>query len=320
MNKNAKILVVSNFIFLLLLFSNFSSSLGAIPSWHAGDVIDFGQTSLLRVTYYEGNATSYQIMETNTDFKVNITAVDILNKEYRASIIQPLSVSSILTYDFNYEILTDSFLNIANIFDVDYVWDFEHNTTVLKDFSLGASYVLLLEPEWDEINKIMKNSLNESTIIDTVDDPFQPITYNFTLGYFLNNITSYKIMDKTDLVKAKEEFRPTATKWSLEFDLSGIIHYATYNSTLGYDLFKPIDKYLITYELEYDKGGILNYYQKTIDTSTDYEILPQDLLLDDKIILGGLKAFTSNFALITIFPAFLFISIFVVRKRRKNTR
>ncbi|MGC9779778.1 MAG: hypothetical protein HZR80_11090 [Candidatus Heimdallarchaeota archaeon] len=81
----------------------------------------------------------------------------------------------------------------------------------------------------------MSEMFNESEIVDTVVDPYEPLIHNITFGDFMSSVESFSIMNKNTLAEAELQFKNNTRKWTFEFDLSNVLMDSVYNITLRYD-------------------------------------------------------------------------------------
>ncbi len=300
---------------------NTTSIQSADRSWHAGEVYFFGSSYDIHEILRTHSPDLQTIVDISGEmqFSYNITGIDLIQERYQAIYTDNSGPSTTTNRRFIWEDFVERYLE--NLFDATYVWDYEHNSTVLTGFSISSSKWTFIEPQWDKINSGFANDfLNTSEIIATVNDPYSSVIHNITLGSFLNDTSSYTIMGKDNLEDAKNKFTEKVTKWFLELDLTGLLMTGIYNSTLGYNLYHPAEKATISYEVEYSKGGVLNKLQLgsfSNYTFTDYSV---ESLMNHLTVLGGIESLEGNFPILMVFPAIIFVAIFALKIRKEKNR
>jgi hypothetical protein len=177
-----------------------------------------------------------------------------------------------------------------------------------------------LEPNWSIINNAFVTALNTSTIVDTIADPYDPITYNITFGDILDLMNSYTINGvANDIDTALTTFTSDRTSWSFVWDASNGIEYSYDNGS--HTLYNPIERFIITNELGYTTAGILNNYKYKIDlkiTDEDGDIIEIIQLIEYG--LGQLSPTDeSSFNYLVIIPAIasVFVTAVILKRRKK---
>ena len=317
--------MLTTFLIAIFIASNVSNSIAASAdrTWNAGDIFVWGwQDSRVRKwTNIEKNLERTDDETDIGELERNITSIDIVSERYDAINSDYDSIGGETGYTFDADDFVESNLDTTDFFDIDYDWDETANKTVLNDvdFNIFSIYNwLLIDPDWITLNNGFKDSLNRSVILDTLPDPYEPIIYNFTLGYFFDNLTSFKIMGKSDFNKSLEQFTDKM-KWTFEFDLSNVIGEDFYNSTSDLWYYVPYDMYVVTLVLEYDSGGILQHYQyKTEWKLTIDDIIEEEINIDEWAI-GGMNAVSASIPLYSIISGIFILSVSaLVIKRRRN--
>lgn len=321
MRVKHKILMSTSFLVISVVLCSITSSQAALPSWGPDDIITWGQQI---TNYVEIEQIEYgKIINDYTylgDFTYNITAIDSVHKIYS---FYKSGYSYKLLYsdrDYGAQVYSNNNLVLVNCMNVDYRWDYVKNQTRLYQISFNLPIWFLIEPDWAILNKGFQDVFNTSEIVETLADPYEPITYNWTLGDVCNDL-SIKIMGRNTLEKGFYRFTETTNKWTFEFDASDTIH-TRYNN--GTDLiYVPFDLYKITYELEYDDGGVLSFYKSRLEYSITIHDDPVEIIksvYEIKYALGGIeKVMKSSFATIASIGGFITLAatIVLVRKRRK---
>ncbi len=322
MNRKNKILMSTTIVLVLFLVGNFTTTHAADREWQAGDLFTFTD-SLHQIVIDQdvevGSESRLEIKLADT-VTYNVTEINLLSGRYWAITTDVGGSSGITGYDFTIDDYITAYFDNINLFlTVDYEWDYGTNSTKLVAFSLPLAAWTLVEPDWAKLNTAFVDMFNESEIIETVPDPYQPIIYNITLGNFLNSI-SYTFMGKDNLVDAKKQMKADTTEWSFIFDLTNIIYLDTFNGSLGYDEYYPYPNAVFTYELSYSKGGILQRAYMVMDYSILQDNFREDVYIEFLTIYGDLKALTGNFAYWMAIPGFLLIVAVVRIAKRKSSR
>ncbi|MHA1212916.1 MAG: hypothetical protein ACTSSH_10690 [Candidatus Heimdallarchaeota archaeon] len=319
MSKKTKILMLTNIVVLLFIGNNLISSQALSYDWFAGSVYTFGTSMKNEVEVYDAEtdahiANDVRVLE---EGYYNITSFNLINKRYEAFYTSQSGSGSIFGYDFGYEDFIDQKLGLTDFFSFNYEWNYGSNETVLTGFDVGFSAFNFLEPNWAKINEAWVDLFNETVIIDTVADPFEPIIHNITLGDFYASLPSYTIMGKDTIAKGKDQFNADTHSWSFEFDLSGLLKNGLYNATLGYNVYFAFSTYSYYFDISYSKGGTLdNWFSGYIfDITQDTETTT--FLYELHTAFGGLKAVTADFAFLAVIPAMLSI-VFVYKVARKR--
>lgn len=320
-NRKITIFIIVKISLITILMVNTTSIQAADRSWHAGEVYFFGYSYDIQAIYQSDSPELHRTTHSSTDlqYSYNITGVDLLTERYRAIYADDSGTDPISSHGFVWEDFVEHYLD--NLISVTYVWDYEHNSTVLVGYSLSYSTWNFIEPQWDMINSEFADTIfNTSDIIATVDDPYLPIIHNITLGTFLNSTNTYSIMGKDNLEDAKLKFTEKTTNWFYEFDLTGVMMLGIYNSTLGYNLYHPYEKATISYDIEYTKGGVLNRYQLNGYSNCTYTDYMSEYSMSQLTVLGGVKSLEGNFPFLVIFPAIFFVAIFARKIKQENNR
>jgi hypothetical protein len=314
-----------NWILMLTLLTVISI-ISVVPAqsvpmdWHPG-IYTFGFKFCLHEEIIDNiNGASQDIEITTSDeFYYNITAINILTETYGASITDRYGTSSISTYDYGMDdYISDYLSDITDIIDFEYEWDYGTNTTKLTSFDFGYDTYVFLEADWFSFNEAFREVLNESTIIDTVADPYDPIIHNITLGDFLDSLPAYSLNGKQNFADGVAQFTDTNTVFSWYVDLSSVYYVDEYNATLGYDVYYPTD-FTMEFAFQYTKGGILKRYEFTYTASVTQNDQELREASEEIIAYGGLKKISSNFAYLAFIPA-MFTAVFIARLIKKGKK
>ncbi|NHK32495.1 MAG: hypothetical protein FK730_14170 [Asgard group archaeon] len=322
MNRKLKILLLIKIVVLLFLVGNVTKVYAYNRSWNPGDVFTFTYSDLTIITdtdleYNVQNKLELLDQETGT---LNVTELNLLSERYWAIWTGKFGEGPIIGYDFAVADYISTYLDLSSFLIVDYEWDYGTNSTIFVDFDINIDAWLLIEPNWADLNTAFVDMFNESEVIETVADPYQPIIYNITLGDFLND-TSYTFMGKSTLADAKAQMESSTTAWSFTFDLSNVIYSGVFNGTLGYDEYYPYQTAVITYEMSYSKGGVLEKALEKGSISITMDNYKSDLCTEIIITQGDFRALTGNFAYWMILPGFLLIlTVMRIAKRKSNRR
>ncbi|MBK5113531.1 MAG: hypothetical protein KGD59_11220 [Candidatus Heimdallarchaeota archaeon] len=322
MNRKIKIFMLTKIVLVLFLVGNFTTTHAADREWQAGDIFTFTDSINTIVTEYD---LEYDVhVKTETINQVvgtfNVTEINLLSGRYYAIWTDPSGSGPNSGYDFYVDDYISTYLdNINSFLTVDYEWDYGTNSTKFVAFGISLSTWLLIEPDWAKLNTAFIDVFNESEIVETVADPYQPIIYNITLGDFLSSI-SYTFMGKNNLADAKSRMKSDTTEWSFVFDLSNVICEDILNGTLGYDEYYPSPKAILTYEMSYSKGGVLQRSLLEMDMTSLVDNYQGDIYFEILTTYGDLAALTGDFAYWMAIPGFLLIVAVVRIAKRKSNR
>jgi hypothetical protein len=319
MSKTKKILMLTNIVLLTILVTNLATSHAAVPSWGPGDIFIWGILDKTVVETYDFEDEVGQVVniETNADIEYNITAIDTVQEEYDAYSTSTGGTSFLNDRDYDAEEYIDDYIdNLFNFIQVNYVWDFLNNVSVCTSFSTSLDFYFLLEPDWAIINEAYRDMLNGSVIIDTLADPYEPIIYNYTLADVFGAI-KVKIMGKGSLASGLNQFTAAKNKWTFSFDLSNYIMDSYWNGSMT--LYRPFAKYIETWIIEYDDGGVLKDFRYTLEYELSTDDTTENLYVESRFALGGMKAASANFATFAALGGLVFIStIAIIVKRKKK--
>ncbi len=320
MNRKLRIILMLNVIAFTLLLANISSSQAATREWNAGGIYIWSRQSLseTNLSDNEQGVNLYQRLETDTEYKYNLTAIDTVSKEYDAYISDTGSTYFDGGIDYAAEDFVEDELPLTNSVDVDFHWNFDTNETVLYSFDFALDPFKLIEPDWAVVNTGFAELFNLSEIVDTVIHPFDPIIYNLTLGDTFGNASLIKIQGvKNNLNKSIGKFTATNTKFSFEFDFTGKMHFRVYNGTAGYYNYYLCDLYTIFGEFSYSDGGILQKAVYRYEYQQTHDDLVSHFVYTSTMVFGTLQKLTGYFALFAIIPALGLLAVIVRVKRKK---
>jgi len=222
MNRKNKILMSTTIVLVLFLIGNFTTTHAADREWQAGDLFTFTDSfhQIIVNSDLDVGSQSNSEIEVIDTVTYNVTEINLLNGRYYAIITDVGGPGGNTGYDFTIDDFVATYLDNINLFlTVDYEWDYGTNSTKLVAFNAPLAAWPLIEPDWAKLNTAFIDMFNESEIIETVVDPYQPIIHNITLGEFLDSI-SYTFMGKDNLADAKKQMKSDTTEWSLIFDLT----------------------------------------------------------------------------------------------------
>ena len=269
MKTNNKLIFVLSFGSIILLFSTFTYANAADAPWADGSMFTWATEDMITIHTIDYDTNTEQIIESKSSqiFTYNLTDVDNSTLTYDYDVLGIFGGGGTASYNVQNYIAG---ITLMNMFSASYVWDYEHNITVLQSFGFSFPYYLLVEPNWTAINNKLNEEFNGSTILSTVVDPYQPITYNFTLNDVLNDATSFSIMGKSTLAEAKQQFTSSTMKWTFEFDYSNVVQTGRFNSTAGYNNYKSFDVLTEKSITEYTPAGALKYHEDTGERQETY--------------------------------------------------
>ncbi|MBY8995113.1 MAG: hypothetical protein KGD59_11225 [Candidatus Heimdallarchaeota archaeon] len=318
MKTKNKLILVLSFVSIILLFNTFTYANAAEAPWADGSMFSWAAENMIQIHLinYDDDVESIFEARTGYIFTFNLTDVDNSTLTYDYNTLGMFGGGGTSSYDVQ---VFNGLYSLGNMFLVSYVWDYEYNVTVMESFSFTFPYWLLIEPNWTAINSQLDDEFNGSTILDTVADPYQPITYNITLNDVLNDATSFSIMGKNTLVEAKQQFTSATHRWTFDFDYSNVQKTGRFNSTAGYNNYYAYEVRTEKTILEFSDAGVLNYFEDSGETQETYENSMNNFIYKSYINFGAYIATeTSPFCFLIAIPAVASMVIFVkwMNKRR----
>ncbi len=179
---------------------------------------------------------------------------------------------------------------------------------------------ILVEPEFEQINKAFADTLNTSRVVYSYYDLNLMRYIDLTLGDFLGNMTFWSIQGQQNIPDAKDALDSGQKSYVMEFDLSGVAvtRYNEFNGThyiykyIVYDTFKNI------YRWDYQSNGELNSYSFDIRSSyvRDNATVSQYDVYEIK--QGGNAANNTNlggFELVTALGSLFILPVLIRRKK-----
>ena len=320
MSKKIRIFMLISTIAAIILGSNIAAAQAVAPGWGAGDIYLWGtNTTIITKTFdeEEGLGSNVEtIISGETEY--NVTAIDVLNLEYDTIWTTSSNNGFINDRDYAAEDFEDDEMDYDDFFSVNYVWDYVNNISVCDSFDAGININnrYLLEPNWPVLNAGFTDMCNGTELLDTLADPYLPITHNYTLGDVLGAF-SIKIMGRNKLSSAVSQFTDTKRKWTFEFDLGGYIKTAQWNGTDN--IYYAYEEYFISLELEYTQEGVLDHYEFIYRDKITIDEFTAETDMKVVIALGGMKAASANFATFAAIGGLLstaLIAIFIKRKKK----
>ncbi|NHK32496.1 MAG: hypothetical protein FK730_14175 [Asgard group archaeon] len=314
-----KLSIVLSLTSIILLFNIIPFANAAEAPWDIGSMYTWGTEDSIRIHHidYELNTESVEEIKSSQVFTYNLTDVDNSSLTYDYDSFAATGGGS-GTSSYNWQVYTSS-ISLSSMFIVNYVWDYEHNVTVLETFAFTLPVWLLIDPNWTAINNHFVDTLNGSTILDTLADPYQPITYNFTLNDVLNNATSYSIMGKSNLQEALLQFTSTTFKWTFEFDYSNVVKTGVFNVTAGYSNYYNYEIRKEQVILEFTSDGVLKYFTDNGETKNTIDNYMTHFNYNYYFNIDGLIVTEeSPLAYMMIIPAIACMVVFVkwINKRK----
>ncbi len=317
MKTKHKLISVLSFVSIILLFSTFTYANAADAPWVDGSMFTWATEDMVKVHSINYETDTEQLVESRSGqiLTYNLTDVDNSTLTYDYEVLGIFGGSGTNSYDVQ---LFIAGITLANMFTVNYAWDYVNNVTVMNSFSFSFPYLILVDPNWTAVNAKINEELNGSTLLDTLADPYQPITYNFTLNDVLNDATSFSIMGKSTLAEAKQVLTTLPHRWTFEFDYSNVLKTSVWNGT--HDIFYNYDIRIEQTILEYTIDGVIKYYTDNGEIQTTIDNLMSNIYYESYINLGGyIITETSPFCYLLVIPAVTCMVIFVKWKnKRKN--
>lgn len=320
MSKKIRIFMLISTIAAIILGSNIAAAQAVPPGWNAGDIYLWGtNTTVLSKTFDEEEGLGSNVETTVLgETEYNVTAIDVLNLEYDTIWTSSGSNGFINDRDYAAEDFVDDEMDYDDFFSANYVWDYVNNISVCNSFDAGININnrYLLEPNWAALNAGFQNMCNGTELLDTLADPYLPITHNYTLGDVLGAF-SFKIMGRDKLSSAVSQFTDTKRKWTFEFDLGGYIQTAQWNGT--HNIYYTYEEYFISVELEYTQEGVLDHFNYNYRDKITVDEFTAETEVISIIALGGMKAASANFATFAAIGGLLstaLIAIFIKRKKK----
>ncbi|NHJ85181.1 MAG: hypothetical protein FK734_06950 [Asgard group archaeon] len=318
MSKKTMILMMTSMaVIALISFSPILTS-AATRGWNPGDIIIWGwREDVENTTLDNEEGVAYSSTTTSGgDEEYNITAINILDKEYDAYLTSTMGSTFLNDRTYDPEDFVSAELDIFDFIDeINYYWDYEQNQSVLALFSTNIDPWYLIDPDWAVINEGFVDMLNGTILLDTLNDPYEPIVYNYTLADVLGSF-SIKIMGKNSLNNSLSQFTDNKNKWTFEFDLTGTMYYRYYNGSMW--IYQIFDKYIESWEISYSDDGILNEVKYTLE----YQRTIDDIIVGFNYVyyftIGGMKSAAANFATYSAIAGLLCLGTLVTIIRKKK--
>lgn len=323
LHKKSKIWSLIGFTIVLFLFSTISTSQAI--SWSVGDTHLWGARVTSNNNWLNLDTDFRNVVDISllSEYQLEITSIDRVAKRYEAIPLDVNGINPERGFSYAWDDFVDDYLLSDGFLNVEYIFDINTNQTILTDFQIEFVDIiewLLIETEWEKINNAFVDFFDASVVLASVPDFYAPENITeITLGDFLGETTSYKIMSRSSLESALRRFS-NDNKWTFFFDLSGVITYPVYNDTLGRDEYYSYDVYKTTLELKYTKDGQLDsYYFKTETTKTVDNVFMEDTY-EEEIASGGIKAVGADFAIIAAISGFISIFLIarIIHRKRRN--
>ncbi|NHJ41079.1 MAG: hypothetical protein FK731_13690 [Asgard group archaeon] len=318
MSKTKKILMLTNILIISILVSNIVTSEAAARSWNPGDIFLWGEQVKTVIEQFdqEENIGAYIETIVRDETEYNITAIDTVLKEYDAFRTTTGGVTFLNDADYGADEYIEDYLDdLSDFISVEYVWDYENNISVCSDFETDLDAYYLIEPDYISINEAYQEMLNGSEIIETLDDPYNPIIFNYTLNDVFENIT-VKIMGKGSLSNGLTQFTGDKSKWTFEFDLSNYIKIPVWNGTMN--IYYPYQEYFESWVIEYDAGGVLQEIAYVFKSQITIEDYFETIYVEVKTSIGGMKAVAAPFAAYSAIAGLAIISAIALIVKRKK--
>lgn len=312
MKTTNKLAFILSFVSIILLFNTFTYANAAEAPWADGSMFTWGyeDSTIMHTIDYEHDTESIVESRSSQIFTYNLTDVDNSTLTYDYDIFTSSGGGS-GTSSYDVQLYTNQ-ISLGNMFFVNYVWDFEHNVTVMNGFTFTAPVWQLVDPNWTAINSRFVDVLNGSILMDTVVDPYQPITYNITLNDVLNDATSFSIMGKSTLQEAKQQFTPSIRSWTFEFDYSNVVKIGIFNVTAGYNNYYNYEKLTESVTMEYTSEGVLQQYVENGEQQSTIDDYMLNIWHNVYYNLGGYTVTdTSPLVYLMVIPAIACMVIFV---------
>jgi hypothetical protein len=317
MKTKNKLIFVFSLVSIVLLFSPFTHANAADAPWADGSMFTWASEdmAIVHTIDYETDTENLAEAKTGIIFTYNLTDVDNSTLTYDYDVLG--SGSGTTSYDVQVYIGS---ISLGSMFTVSYVWDYEHNVTVMESFGFSIPVWYLVDPNWTAVNSQLNDELNGSTILDTLADPYLPLIHNFTLNDVLNDATSFSIMGKNTLTEAKQQLTSSTHRWTFEFDYSSTIKTGRFNSTAGYNNYYDYEVRTEKTILEYTADGVLKYYEDTGEIQETYDDTMINSYFSSYFNLGGyITTEASPFCYLVVIPAVASMVIFVKwMNKRKN--
>lgn len=319
MKTKNKLIFVLSFVSIILLFNTFTYANAAEAPWADGSMYTWATEDMIILHIMDYDTDTETVVESRTGslFTYNLTDVDNSTLTYDYDVLGMFGGGGTTSYNVQ---IFNGLYSLGNMFTVNYVWDFEHNVTVMNTFSFTFPSWMLIDPNWTAVNSRLDDVFNGSTLLDTVVDPYLPITHNFTLDDVLNDATSFSIMGKSTLAEAKQQFTSSTHKWTFDFDYSNVQKLGVFNATAGYDNYYNYEVRTEQVILEFTTDGVLKYYTDNGKVQQTVDNVMSNSYYESYINLGGyITTETSPFCYLLAIPAIACMVIFVKwMNKRKN--
>jgi len=323
MEKKSHLLLLVIFSSILLLGSNFTPIHSYEYDWMLGEQYLYAVRNYdyEEIRIKNGN---YNIDEYLVEYQMNynITNIDFETKRLDFSYYNTYGGQFfIYNYDFDMDYYSNYFTSLDDFIYIDYIWDSNNETIILRNFAINYYYQpqLFIEPNWTIFNQVWKNIFNESTVVDVVYNPNSENNDVINLKYFSESITSFTFNNKKSLDSGINQLTSSNTELSLHFDLSNVIHESYYDFELARTVYVPIEEYIIDYQFRYSDGGLLEFYsyREEISSTLDDEFYKE--IFEFARAYGGLKSLDNpTFIIIPSFLLSVLIMKFSLKKKKEK--
>jgi hypothetical protein len=316
MEKN-RIFTVS-ICFILLAFLLSSSSVNAQTyerAWGIGTSIIY--TSEVKEKEIILKLNDSQKMEYSFEgsakLRMNITDIDEDN-DFVTLIHKSSAYTDVYDMVFNASYVSNYLA--YNLFYFNYYWDSQSSSIIPTSFDMYVYYIVpFIEPNWEVFNKNLKETLNGSNVIDSVNTG--TIIEDIYMEDFLNDV-SFVINGENTVEEARNSFTGGKSKWKFVFDLSGYIIDRDYNSLLDIYEYFDFSKYEVIFELEYSGGGILekmSHSRITMITKNNIRYTYEESF---SMIAGETGTATMDYNLLSLLLVFVLLPTLIVIKRKRR--
>lgn len=248
---------IISIILMGILFSQVSLSSAAVP-WQVGQQFTFlfSQEETYSTVQNIENGLSYREtggFESQIDLK--ITSIDTSIQEVFFEMVNPDGTTDESSMDYN----STEFGIRLGMFSANYNQFENNNSFYLSSFYHSRNINILVEPDFKNINDILKGELTATKIIDTYTDSNTFSEHEFTLGDLLDSMKSWSINGASTLEDVKRVILDDTTEYIFEFDLSGLLVERDwkFEDEIKIAIYEPYEIATLSFECKFDPDGVL---------------------------------------------------------------
>ena len=134
MKTKNKLIFVLSFVSIILLFNTFTYVNAAEAPWADGSMYTWANENIVIIHSIDYDTETETVIESRSGslFTYNLTDVDNSTLTYDYDVLGMFGGVGVSSYNVQ---VFNGLYSLGNMFSVNYVWDYEHNVTVMNTFS-----------------------------------------------------------------------------------------------------------------------------------------------------------------------------------------